>query len=1372
MQAKELPISVLSNFYSGQVETSEQDLMAAIEKISNDSSFWLTPKIVERLTIALIKQRYLGAINKLFSADLRLSKKKWRLPSVVSQLLSAQEKSILLHLALLNKNPKLADLLIVAGAHVNLQYFYVTPLMQAIVLNNAELVEKLIEFGAEVNMQVHGVSALISAAFLKYRQLNDTLILKGPSANLENYNDYTDSIIEAGVAEKSQGLTALMYAVLLGYSKITAILLSKGADTNFRNCNGHTSSMMAIMIGHTDVALMCLSAENTNIQMTDYSASNTALMLAIKNNNIPIIQYLLKKDSSIVFTRLRRDWNALMEASFLGNLEAACLLIAEYEKFAESCSSRVAPSRLVTENKKTQAVSLKMTEKLDEASDTGLTPLIIAAKMGHEAIVKLLIEKGASLDIFENRWDVTALMIAIHVSKPHIATMLINAGASIRIKSKSGATALSWAKKYCREIIPLIKAKERGLLLTSAPITQKPDLTSVSDYRQSNAVEKYQKSSKGLITKETIKKILTFAESGNSPTPENVYLEDFDYSSVGFDDIYQLSQRWEIIANRLFFGIHQKYSKIDTAAPIPRNLLQIDATLRESVGKNISYQQASFFTMSSLSRHSSSCLEQFYTAESKEYRIYSGQVIDNKLPAIVIFAGRGSNALLPPPNDACVFIILTDYQYTTECADYKNTLLALGYHIVVLSAPCGVSSSTGAIEIQQENYSEAGKIIARRRSGLLLSYDFGFETLVMMDDNIESISFQVTAQSIESDNSWKVILYSLLMSASQTTAVITTVPTCNPLKQPSSSDQIRMGWKVLIFNMPLLANLFTREQSYFLFPCDLSASSEDAFIQLIVHIAAQRASHPLLGFTLLSEDICFIKRSRSSSSKNICAKSGVFAQRIILKPHEEAAALSYLGESKFESLRIGMLIFNNNISVNEKTRLASNRHRIEYDIAASIGKKRKQHDPGKQGNFSIAKEVTSFEGALLEIAQANILSLRAPQASCLQILAEQPASHASIFVSSLPTGAGKTRIQAYLAYAMSHIFPQTHTIIVAPTRTLSEQLDADFYNEGLSLESEYRQRLIAVYSSNSAPASSLSFLLQNEKIKTSASGNIFVFCLRSFNNLIKFALDKTVNYNHSALTLLSRLKMIIFDEEHLTFSEEVSEKLDLLALNGGLPALSRIFGFSATTPANPIYANTSTSKLKTQTIPRVLTFSYSAQEAQDAGFIRPISYQVAQSHSICEFFKNYTFTDGTPLINHVGVIICKSIQQLEEMVHEVLAEFPSLSVYEIHSKHRNCVQNIAKFSQHTTSAVALVIDMLREGYNNPEVRYTISLKENLSPTSKEQRAGRSRRKNGPYDNYTALFVELSFTKKRQLCAETASDTEAEVRSPKRKSWQT
>ena len=99
----------------------------------------------------------------------------------------------------------------------------------------------------------------------------------------------------------------------------------------------------------------------------------------------------------------------------------------------------------------------------------GMTPLIWAAGIGQPAVVRMLLDNGADLDVAEIHQKETALMRAARIGKPESLEMILKAGADVNAANALGHTATMIAA----ETAPLAKVRmivEAGPDLTAKDI--------------------------------------------------------------------------------------------------------------------------------------------------------------------------------------------------------------------------------------------------------------------------------------------------------------------------------------------------------------------------------------------------------------------------------------------------------------------------------------------------------------------------------------------------------------------------------------------------------------------------------------------------------------------------------------------------------------------------------------------------------------------------------------------------------------------------------------------------------------------------------------------------------------------------------------
>jgi ankyrin repeat protein len=137
----------------------------------------------------------------------------------------------------------------------------------------------------------------------------------------------------------------------------------------------------------------------------------TPLFVAVQNNHKPVVEYLLSKGARIDEKNGPKGLTAFFKACFDGSLDIATLL-----------SDAGAD------------VNLK--------SSHGYTPLYAAVQNNHKPVVEYLLSKGARIDEKNGQTGATSLYKACFNGSLNIATVLVNAGADVNLKSTDGFTPL------------------------------------------------------------------------------------------------------------------------------------------------------------------------------------------------------------------------------------------------------------------------------------------------------------------------------------------------------------------------------------------------------------------------------------------------------------------------------------------------------------------------------------------------------------------------------------------------------------------------------------------------------------------------------------------------------------------------------------------------------------------------------------------------------------------------------------------------------------------------------------------------------------------------------------------------------------------
>jgi hypothetical protein len=89
----------------------------------------------------------------------------------------------------------------------------------------------------------------------------------------------------------------------------------------------------------------------------------------------------------------------------------------------------------------------------DPEDSYGRTPLSWAAESGHEAVVKLLLDKGAELETKDTEYGRTPLSWAAETGREAVVKLLLDKGAELETKPNNGRTPLSWAAESGHEAV-------------------------------------------------------------------------------------------------------------------------------------------------------------------------------------------------------------------------------------------------------------------------------------------------------------------------------------------------------------------------------------------------------------------------------------------------------------------------------------------------------------------------------------------------------------------------------------------------------------------------------------------------------------------------------------------------------------------------------------------------------------------------------------------------------------------------------------------------------------------------------------------------------------------------------------------------------
>ena len=284
--------------------------------------------------------------------------------------------------------------------------------------------------------------------------------------------------VDAGWAERND-TTLLMAAAWGGQEAVVRMLLQRGASVNLQDSLDGTALMGAAGNGHTTMVQVLLDAKaDASLQDED---GYTALMLAEQEKHTATVQLL--REHAERLTAEAKAKTAAAEAELLAEEAAEKEAVTiKKGKGKKKKQTKAAPSTAADDLAKADALASTtrpavaeeglpegvgraanagdahaVAAWLDEggsvdagcAEREGGTLLMAAAAGGQEAMVRMLLQRGASVNL-QDSLDTTALMGAAGNGHTTIVQVLLDAKADALLQSENGYRALMWAEHKSR----------------------------------------------------------------------------------------------------------------------------------------------------------------------------------------------------------------------------------------------------------------------------------------------------------------------------------------------------------------------------------------------------------------------------------------------------------------------------------------------------------------------------------------------------------------------------------------------------------------------------------------------------------------------------------------------------------------------------------------------------------------------------------------------------------------------------------------------------------------------------------------------------------------------------------------------------------
>ena len=265
-------------------------------------------------------------------------------------------------------------------------------------------------------------------------------------------------------APSASGTPALHWVVRMQDLDVAKQLLKAGADSNRANRYGLRPLHLAIANGDLPMVRLLL-ATKADANSTD-STGETCLLMAARGGNLDIVKALLAKGAVVDASDPVYGQTPLMVAARFGFLPIAQLLIERGAQVnAKTRTGPTAKFRTPASNSGSKGAGIirgGWPERGERDPTPGAkTPLLYAAREGHTDVAKLLLEKGAGIEIADAD-GVTPLLMAVLNGQLSLAQFLMDRGANVNVSDWYGQTPL-WAAVDWRNIEVPGPTRENGV---------------------------------------------------------------------------------------------------------------------------------------------------------------------------------------------------------------------------------------------------------------------------------------------------------------------------------------------------------------------------------------------------------------------------------------------------------------------------------------------------------------------------------------------------------------------------------------------------------------------------------------------------------------------------------------------------------------------------------------------------------------------------------------------------------------------------------------------------------------------------------------------------------------------------------------------
>ncbi|UKZ77549.1 hypothetical protein TrVFT333_005272 [Trichoderma virens FT-333] len=246
------------------------------------------------------------------------------------------------------------------------------------------------------------------------------------------------------VRDREQGATPLIWAARNGYVNVVRLLIERGGDVNAKDNSERTPLSLAALYKHKSIIQLLLNKGGI-IDANDEAGK--IKLLATQVERQAVFKMLFGHDSNNASVEACNEKGAVIPYTAENRPEVIMQRLLKNEDNLDGLDQygRTLLSRAAEGGDVEIVQMLIATGKIDINGRDGEhkeTPLIWAARKGHNTIVKMLLNAGADVNVKEQHLGETALTLAIESGHEETIQALLDNGANIHHRDHFDHTPL------------------------------------------------------------------------------------------------------------------------------------------------------------------------------------------------------------------------------------------------------------------------------------------------------------------------------------------------------------------------------------------------------------------------------------------------------------------------------------------------------------------------------------------------------------------------------------------------------------------------------------------------------------------------------------------------------------------------------------------------------------------------------------------------------------------------------------------------------------------------------------------------------------------------------------------------------------------